>query len=147
MFDQSNRGKIKNAKILDWRLELNTWLTTFAIHLVAKTSRLMHSPMLAFCSLSLLCKTSRHYRFVRQLNLPYSCEETRTVCRNCRTYGEVKPTCFRPSSQTTHTSCKSVGSQIGGQSNRGAPERSSFVKIPKVVCDSRGASHESGCLL
>jgi len=42
----------------------------------------------------------RLYHFVTQLDLPYSCEETRKVCRNCRTCAEVKSSFFRPPSQT-----------------------------------------------
>jgi len=40
------------------------------------------------------------YHFVRQRNLPYSREETKTVCRLCRTCLEIKPCFFKPPVQT-----------------------------------------------
>jgi len=41
----------------------------------------------------LALKLSRVFivHFVRQRNLPYSSEETKTVCRSCRTCAEIKP--------------------------------------------------------
>ena len=42
---------------------------------------------------------ARFYDFIRQRNLPFSSEETKTVCKNCHTCAEVKPW-FKPESQT-----------------------------------------------
>ena len=43
---------------------------------------------------------SRLYHFIHQRNLPFSNEETKTVCKNCHTCAEVKPQFFKPESQT-----------------------------------------------
>jgi len=69
----------------------------------------MRSPVLVFLSsltsLQNLRQSLGHpgyarlYHFVRQRDLPHSCEETKRVCRNYRTCAEVKPF-FRLSSQT-----------------------------------------------
>jgi len=40
------------------------------------------------------------YHFIRQRNLPFSSEETKTVCKSCHTCAEVKPHFFKPPSQT-----------------------------------------------
>jgi len=36
---------------------------------------------------------------------------------------------------------------FGGQLNRGPPNRSSLVQMPKVVCNNFWVSHKSGYLL
>jgi len=43
---------------------------------------------------------ARLYHFVRQRNLPFSSEETKGICRNCKTLAEVKPQFFQPASRT-----------------------------------------------
>jgi len=40
------------------------------------------------------------YHFIRQRNLPFSSEETKSVCRSCRTCAEMKPCFFKPPVQT-----------------------------------------------
>ena len=109
MFDQGNRGKIKDAKILVGDLSWVTWLMTFATNLAAKTSRRMRPPVFVFCLLSLLCKISI------SLWVTLVMRDFITLCRsviyfaqflwrdeesrNCRTCAEVKPF-FRPPLQT-----------------------------------------------
>jgi len=111
MFDQSNRGKIKKTpRFVIWNLNWVTWLTTFATNLAAKRSRLIRPPVLVFCPLSLTSLQNFHqslghpgyacrlWHFVRQRNLPHSCEEMRKVCQIYRTCAEVKPSFFKPPS-------------------------------------------------
>ena len=43
---------------------------------------------------------ARLYHFVRQRNLPFSSEETKDICRSCKTCAEIKPQFFRPASRT-----------------------------------------------
>jgi len=109
MFDQSNRGKMKNAKILGWRLELNHM--TYNIRHKPSSENVLADALCRACVLHSLTSLqnlhqslghpgyARLYHFARQRYLPYSCEETREVCRNCGTCVEVKPF-FRPPSQT-----------------------------------------------
>ena len=40
------------------------------------------------------------YHFVRQRNVPFSSEERKGICRNCKTCAEVKPLFFQPASRT-----------------------------------------------
>ena len=42
---------------------------------------------------------ARLYHFVRLRNLPFSSEETKEICRNCKTCAEVKPHFYKPPSQ------------------------------------------------
>jgi len=105
MFHQSNRGKIKNAKILGWRL------TTSDIRHKPGSENIAADAFSRACVLSSLTSLrnlhrsmghpgyARLYHFVRQRNLHCSCDETGKVCRNCRTCTEVTPF-FRPPSQT-----------------------------------------------
>ena len=102
MFDQTSRGKIKNAKIQAWRAELGMF-----------SYRIIHRPgseNVAPDALSRVCSAigqpgnlhglhqslghagvSRLWHFVRCKNLPYSIDEVRNVCLNCQTCGELKP--------------------------------------------------------
>jgi len=105
MFDQRNRGKIKNSKILSWRLELsqlsyekNTQLGAENVVLDA-FSRICASTSNA--SLKDLHQSLGHPgfarldHFVRQRNLPFSSEESKDVCRYCKTSAEVQPRYFK----------------------------------------------------
>ena len=110
MFSQTNRGKIKNAKILSWRLELSQLHYDIrhkpGVYNVVPDA-LSRSCALAPCTpLRQLHESLGHpgfarlCHFVRQRNLPYSSEEPKTVCRSCRTCAEIKPRFFKPPVQT-----------------------------------------------
>ena len=110
MFDKSNRGKIKNNKIMLWRLELSQY-----------HYEIRHKPgkeNIASDALSRMCSTvnttdslkelhfslghpgfTRMYHFIRVRNLPYTSEETKRVCQMCTTCAEIKPRFHRPESQ------------------------------------------------
>ena len=110
MFDQRHHGKIKNTKILCWRLELRQY--NFDICHKPGVERFAPDTFSRMCSaapgISLLDlhKSLGHpgyarlYHFIRQRNLPFSSEETKTVCKNCHTCAEEKPQFFKPASQT-----------------------------------------------
>jgi len=114
MFDQHHKGKIKNTKILSCRLEL----TQFSYDI-------RHQPIVenvAPDAFSRVCLATSHssnssklqvlhqslghpgyarlYHFIRQRNLQFSSEETKGICRNCKTCAEVKPQFFQPASGT-----------------------------------------------
>ena len=74
MFSQTNRGKIKNATILSWRLELSQ------LH-----HDIRHKPGV--------------YNVARQRNL-LTPARRQTVCRSCRTCAEIKPRFFKPPVQS-----------------------------------------------
>jgi len=108
MFDQHHKSKIKNTKILSWRLELTQF--SYDIHhrpgvdnvapdafsrVCLVTSNSSHSSKLQELHQSLGHPGyARLYHFVRQRNLPFSSEETKGICRNCKTCAEVTPQYF-----------------------------------------------------
>jgi len=110
MFDQRHHGKIKNIKILCWRLELGQY--NFDIghnpgveHVAPYTfSRICSAaPGISFLELHKSLGHpgyARFYHFIRQRKLPSSSAETKTVCKSCQTCAEVKPQFFKPASQT-----------------------------------------------
>ena len=99
MFSQRNRGKIKNAKILSWRLELSQ------LHYDIRHQPGVYNvaPVVSSRSCALTpCMPLRQFReslghpcfarlhhFVRQRNSPYSSEETKPVCQLRRTCAEI----------------------------------------------------------
>jgi len=114
MFDQNHKGKIKNTKILSWRLEL----TQFSYDIRHRPG-VEHVAPDAFSRFCIATSNSNHswnlqdlheslghpgyarlYHFVRQRNLLFSSEETKNIRRNCKTCAEIKPQFFRPASRT-----------------------------------------------
>jgi len=105
MFDQRNRGKIKNSKILSWRLELSQ--LSYDITHKPGAENVVPDAFSRVCAstsnatLRELHQSLGHpgfarlYHFVRQQNLPFSSEETKDVCRYCKTCAEVKPRYFK----------------------------------------------------
>ena len=95
MFDQRNRGKIKNSKILSWRLELSQ--LSYDIRHKPGAENVVPDAFSRVCAstsnatLRDLHESLGHpgfarlYHFVRQRNLPFSSEETKDVCRYCKT--------------------------------------------------------------
>lgn len=107
MFDHKNRGKIKNEKILRWRMELACFNFDITYrpgsrNLVADA--LSRAPPDVSAAVGetrtdlkdihdLLCHPGirRLWHVVRCRNLPYSLEEVKSVIRSCPTCAEVKP--------------------------------------------------------
>jgi len=110
MFSQTNRGKIKNAKILSWRLELSQ--LHYDIRHKPGVYNVVPDALSRSCALAPcrpVCQLheslghpgfAQLYHFVHQRNLPYSSEQAKTVCRSCRTCAEIKPRFFKPPVQT-----------------------------------------------
>ncbi|XP_059799785.1 uncharacterized protein LOC132377519 [Hypanus sabinus] len=107
MFSNQQRGKIKNDKILRWRIELST----YNYDILYWPGRLNEPPdalsrgMCASAQLNRqyalhadLCHpgVTRLYHFVKAQNLPYSLEEIRTMTRDCQVCAECKPHFYRP---------------------------------------------------
>ena len=101
MFDNRKRSKIKNSKIQSWRLELAEF--SYAIqYREGKDNVVPDSFTRAHCaavSKSLeeihaqLCHpgVTRLLHFVKAKNLPFSTQDVRDVCSNCRICAELKP--------------------------------------------------------
>ena len=110
MFNTQQKKKIKNEKILRWRIELSTY--NFDIHY--RPGRLNESPD----ALSRVCATTitpnlktihedlchpgvtRLLHFIKSRNLPFSVEEVRSVIRSCTACAECKPRFYQPLEKT-----------------------------------------------
>ena len=109
MLDNRKRTKIKNNKILCWRIELApfSYITSY------RPGKLNVGPdtlTRAFCSAISASKTSllrihkslccpgvaRLFHFVKQKNLPFSINDVKEACESCRTCAEIKPKFFKP---------------------------------------------------
>lgn len=107
MFDQQHKGKIKNDKILRWRLELSCYsfnivyrpgkenipADTLSRASCAVTSEdSLHKLHVSLCHPGI----TRLYHFVRTKNLPYSLEEIKRVTSRCLVCCEHKPQYHQP---------------------------------------------------
>ena len=111
MFDPHRLGKIKNMKIQTWRTELGN----FDNEIKYRPGKLNLAPD-ALSRLSYLGPIepdlvkiheqlghpgiSRLSHFIRSKNLPYSVEEVKKVCTNCRICAEVKPRYYSKPSES-----------------------------------------------
>lgn len=107
MFDNKQRGKIKNDKILRWRIELSS----FEYDILYRPGKFNDPPdalSRGTCASvqsdklrnlhDLLCHpgVTRLAHFIRSKNLPYSLEEVKTMTQECSVCAECKPRFFRP---------------------------------------------------
>ena len=108
MFDNKQRGKIKNDKIMRWRTELSC----YQFNIVYRPGAENIPPdtlSRAFCAASpsaeslgelhnSLCHpgVTRMYHFVKTRNLPYSIEDVRRMTKACRVCAEHKPQFYSP---------------------------------------------------
>lgn len=108
MFNATNFGKVKNEKILRWRLELSCF--NYEIIYRPGNQNEAADAFSRYCSviseISLKKLTDLHetlchpgetrlYHYARSKNLPYSLEEIRKVVSSCRVCAEVKPRFFK----------------------------------------------------
>ena len=107
MFDQRNRGKIKNDKIMRWRLELACYSFDI-VYRPGKENVLPDALSRATCASApqdslyslheALCHpgVTRLNHFVRSKNLPYSLDEVKRVTSQCQICAESKPRFHKP---------------------------------------------------
>ncbi|KRZ59977.1 Retrovirus-related Pol polyprotein from transposon 17.6 [Trichinella nativa] len=115
MFSKRNVSKIKNDKIMRWKIELSCYDFDI-IHRPGKDNVTPDALSRTFCSMAShdhcrhlqqlhdkLCHPgiTRLYHFVRSKNLPYSIQEVRQVVTDCRTYAEMKPRFYQPETATS----------------------------------------------
>ena len=110
MFDPARRGKIKNAKIQAWRAELGTFSYTVqhkpgVENVPPDTMSRVCGAMLPESSLKEIHKILGHpgvtrlMHFIRSKNLPYSLDDVRQVCLQCKDCAEIKPHFYRKNRQ------------------------------------------------
>ncbi|XP_045127722.1 uncharacterized protein K02A2.6-like [Portunus trituberculatus] len=108
MFDMKHSSKIKNDKIMRWRLELSEYC--FDIHYRPGLDNIPCDTLSRSCVTASasspasledihvsLCHPgiTRLYHFVRTKNLPFSLEDVKRVCNQCSICSELKPKFFR----------------------------------------------------
>lgn len=109
MFNQSHHGKIKNDKIMRWRIELSCY--SFDIeYRPGKNNVAPDTLSRATCASSAcdslyklhdsLCHPgiTRFWHFIRAKNLPYSLEDVKKTVNSCSVCRECKPAFHRPDS-------------------------------------------------
>lgn len=110
MFNQQNRGKIKNDKIYRWRLELSCYSFDISYRPGEKNvapdtfTRVYCSAVSTDTLYKLhdsLCHpgVTRMHAFVHHRHLPFSIEDIRAMTKSCRVCCECKPRFFKPSVQ------------------------------------------------
>lgn len=112
MFNSRQSSRIKNDKILRWRLELSPY--QYEICFRPGKENLSADALSRVCALiprsleklrelhSSLCHPgiTRLAHFVKCKNLPYSLDDVSTVCQQCSICAELKPRFFRLPDQT-----------------------------------------------
>ena len=107
MYDNKNRGKIKNAEILRWRIELSQYQYEIVyragkLNAAADTLSRAYCASLSFSTLyeihAGLCHpgVTRTYHFAKSKNLPFSLEDVRKMISNCRICAEIKLCFLKP---------------------------------------------------
>jgi len=104
MFDQQNLGKIKNAKIQAWRIELGMFQYD-VIHRPGHENVAPDALSRVSCSIMNAQHGSLHHlhealghpgvtrfwHFIRSKNLNFSLDEVRQFCTNCSVCCKLKP--------------------------------------------------------
>ena len=108
MFDNKQKGKIKNDKIMRWRTELSCYRFDIVYRPGSENippdtlSRAYCAAIPSFKSLSELHNSlchpgvTRMFHFVRTRNLPYSIEDVRQMTKACQVCAEHKPHFYSP---------------------------------------------------
>ena len=109
MFDSRKRTKVKNAKIMSWRLELASFSYSIRYrpgkeNVAPDALTRTHCASISSNDAKLkelhegLCHSgiSRMLHFVCTKNLPFYTEDVKRVNSSCRTCAQVKPDFFRP---------------------------------------------------
>ena len=107
MYNSKNHSKIKNNKILRWRMELSEYDFDI-IYRSGKMNCVPDALSRAFCANiydstlhklhESLCHpgVTRLHHFVRVKNLPYSVNEVRNVVAKCKVCSELRPNFYKP---------------------------------------------------
>ena len=103
-FDRKTHGKLKNTKVLRWRIELSQHDYEIAYR-AGKCNVASDALSRAYCAIihsdflhRSLCHpgVSRMYHYVKTKNLPYSLEQVQKMTAACSTRAEIKPQFYKP---------------------------------------------------
>ena len=109
MYDPKKHSKVKNDKILRWRLELSHFRFDI-VYRAGKHNSVPEALSRAYCANlattslyeihSALChpRVTRLNHYVKAKNLPFSLEEVRKTVADCRICSEIKPRFVEPQS-------------------------------------------------
>ena len=107
MFGNSKRNKIKNDKILRWKIELSQFCFDIVyrkgkynvvpdalsrIYCASTTTNALYNIHADLCHPGV----TRMYHYVRLHNLPYSLDNVKSMIESCRICCETKPRFFKP---------------------------------------------------
>ena len=107
MCDHKTHGKLKNTKVLRWRIELSRYDYEI-VYRAGKCNVASDALSRAYCATihsdflldmrRSLCHpgVSRMYHYVKTKNLPSSLEEVRKMTSACTTCAEIKPQFYKP---------------------------------------------------
>ena len=114
MYDNKKKSKIKNTKILNWRMELGNFqyeandrpgryteaadaLTRIPKKRISTVGSIIQDDQLNILHKELGCPGIRRlFHQVKIRNLPYSLKGVEMVCKSCKSCCELKPQFFRP---------------------------------------------------
>ena len=109
MLDSRKKTKVKNNKILCWRLELASFAYTIlyrpgkenvaadALTRASCSTVLGQSSILDELHKELCCPgITRLWHYVRVKNLPYSLDDVKKTCSRCEVCAEIRPTFYKP---------------------------------------------------
>ena len=108
VFDSRRRTKVKNNKVLGWRLELASFSYTIRyrpgkLNVASNALSRAHCASLSTGKIDFLMDihkelccpgVTRLLQFVRSKNLPFSTNDVKEVCNRCPTCSEIKPRFF-----------------------------------------------------
>ena len=111
MFDKARRSKIKNDKIMRWKIELSQYSYDLVFR-KGKFNVVSDALSRAFCAGTTdnalyrihaeMCHpgVTRMYHYIRHKNLPYSLEDIKKMTRECPVCCEIKPRFYKPPEAT-----------------------------------------------
>ena len=110
MFTQNHKGKIKNEKILRWRLELMPFVYDIqyrpgpmntAADALSRQFSASTTPLHLMDLHKSLCHPGvrRLYHFVQARNLPFSLDQVKSTTASCITCCKLKPRFYKPTSE------------------------------------------------
>ena len=105
IFGPSNKGKIKNEKLLRWKLELGSYcfdiqyrpgVENFGADALSRSEPQVSASVSKLSLVELHDSLghpgiSRLHHFVRTKNLPYSMEDVKKIVSNCKVCAQIKP--------------------------------------------------------